>query len=46
MSRSSSVLHLGTVQFATTHEKVNQAIEVWKLRLKHSGNQLFGTGHR
>jgi hypothetical protein len=34
------------VQFATTYEKVNQAIEVWKLRLMHGGNQLFGTGHR
>jgi hypothetical protein len=33
-----SLLHLGTVQFATTHEKVNQAIEMWKLRLMHSAN--------
>lgn len=41
-----SVLHLGTVQFATTHEKVDQAIAVRKLRLMHGGNQVFRTGHR
>src|SRR5438876_10927757 len=40
-----SVFDLRAMQFAATNEQVDEAVEVWELRLLHSGNQLFGACH-
>ena len=40
------VLDFRSMQFAAAHKKVNEAVEIWESRLLHSGDELFGTGHR